>query len=74
MTQDQQLKPKDFYLDRERHRHECAVRQLIIWRQEWGLKTFREYLYKHKLPNEVINDYQDQWLKGNRATEEGEWK
>jgi hypothetical protein len=74
MTQDQQLKPKDFYLDRERHRHECAVRQLIMWRQEWGLKVFREYLYKHKLPTEVINDYQDQWLKGNRATEKGEWK
>lgn len=74
MTQDQQSKLKDFYLDRERHRHECAVRQLIMWRQEWGLKAFREYLYKHKLPTEVINDYQDQWLKGNRATEKGEWK
>ena len=61
-------------MNQEEHRHQCAVRQLIMWRKEWGLKIFREYLWKHKLPNEVINDFQDQWLKGNRATEKGEWK
>jgi hypothetical protein len=61
-------------MNQEEHKHQCAVRQLIIWRQEWGLKAFREYLWKYKLPTEVINDFQDQWLKGNRATEKGEWK
>jgi hypothetical protein len=61
-------------MNQEEHRHQCAVRQLIMWRKEWGLKAFREYLWKYKLPNEVINDFQDQWLKGNRATEKGEWK
>jgi hypothetical protein len=57
-----------------KYKHECGVRQLIIWRKQWGLKAFREYIYKHKLPVEVINDFQDQWAKGNRATKEGEWK
>ncbi len=64
---------KDWSYSQE-YRHQCAVRQLIIWRIEWGLKAFREYIYKHKLPVNVINDFQDQWAKGNRATEKGEWK
>lgn len=67
------LANKDWSYSQE-YRHQCAVRQLIIWRKEWGLKAFREYIYKHKLPINVINDFQDQWEKGNRATEKGEWK
>jgi len=57
----------------ETYRHQCAVRQLIIWRKQWGLKAFREYLFKYKLPIEVLQDFQDQWEKGNRDGEKGEW-
>jgi hypothetical protein len=64
---------KDWSYSQE-YRHQCAVRQLIIWRIEWGLKAFREFIYKHKLLVDVINDFQDQWAKGNRVTEKGEWK
>jgi hypothetical protein len=76
MIQDQLLKPKDCYLDEKKYRHQCAVRQLIMWRRQWGLKAFREYMHKHKdkLGWELLRDFEDQWLKGNRADEKGEWK
>jgi hypothetical protein len=61
-------------MDEQTHKHRCAVRQLIIWRKQWGLKTFREYLRKYKLPWQVIRDYEEQWAKGNRDGEKGEWK
>jgi len=61
-------------MDEQTHKHRCAVWQLIIWRKQWGLKVFREYLWKHKLPWQVLRDYEDQWAKGNRDGEKGEWK
>jgi hypothetical protein len=61
-------------MDEQTHKHRCAVRQLIIWRKQWGLKVFREYLWKHKLPWQVLRDYEDQWARGNRDGEKGEWK
>ena len=47
-----------------------------MWRRIWGLKAFREYLGKHKekLGWELVRDFEDQWIKGNRADEKGEWK
>ena len=59
-----------------KYRHQCAVRQLILWRKQWGLKAFREYMhkYKQKLDWQLIRDFEDQWTKGNRADEKGEWK
>ena len=74
MIQDQLLKPKDCYLDEKKYRHQCAVRQLIMWRRIWGLKAFREYMYKSKLDWQLVRDFEDQWVKGNRADEKGEWK
>jgi hypothetical protein len=56
------------------HKHQCAVRQLIKWRRIWGLKVFREYLKKHRFHVKLLKDFEDQWLKGNRADEKGEWK
>jgi hypothetical protein len=52
------------------------VRQLILWRRTWGLKEFRAYMQKHKekLGWQLIRDFEDQWVKGNRADEKGEWK
>jgi len=58
----------------ETYKHQCAVRQLIIWRKQWGLKAFREYLNRYRLPIEVLKDFEDQWEKGNRDGEKGEWK
>jgi hypothetical protein len=58
----------------ETYRHQCAVRQLIKWRRIWGLKVFREYLNKHRFHVKLLRDFEDQWLKKNRADEKGEWK
>jgi hypothetical protein len=57
-------------------KHQCAVRQLIKWRRTWGLKAFREYMHKYreKLDWQLVRDFEDQWVKGNRADEKGEWK
>ncbi len=63
-------------MNEEKHRHQCAVRQLIMWRRQWGLKAFREYMNKHKekLDWQLVRDFEEQWLKKNRADQYGEWK
>jgi hypothetical protein len=61
-------------MDEKKHKHRCAVRQLIMWRRIWGLKVFREYMRKHRFDWQLVRDFEDQWLKGNRADEKGEWK
>lgn len=61
-------------MDEQKHKYRCMVRQLIKWRKEWGLRTFREYIHKHNFDWQLIKDFEDQWLKGNRADEKGEWK
>ena len=63
-------------MNEERYKHQCAVRQLIMWRRQWGLAAFREYMNKHKdkLNWQLLRDFEDQWTKGNRADEKGEWK
>ncbi len=58
----------------EKHRHQCAVRQLILYRKQWGLKAFREYMAKHKFEWQVVRDFEEQWIRGNRADQYGEWK
>jgi len=42
---------------------------LCKWRKEWGLKKFREYIGKHPKLAPYLNDFVDQYAKGNR----GEW-
>jgi len=61
-------------MDEEKHKHRCAVRQLIYWRRTWGLAQFRAYLKKSQFSKELLRDLEDQWMKGNRADEYGEWK
>ena len=68
------MKSKDSLTYSEKYRHQCAVRQLIMYRRQWGLKAFREYMHKHKLDWQLVRDFEDQWMKGNRANEKGEWK
>ena len=52
----------------EQAKHECAVRQLCIYRQKWGLKKFREYIVKSPNLHKYLNDFVDQYAKGNRGT------
>ena len=52
----------------EQARHECAVRQLCIYRHKWGLKKFREYIAKSPNLHQYLNDFVDQYAKGNRGT------
>ena len=61
-------------MKKEKYRHQCAVRQLIMWRKQWGLAKFREYMQNHRLDWQLIRDFEEQWMKGNRADEYGEWK
>ena len=49
--------------------HQCKVRQLLKYRQEWGRVKFREYLAKYNFDQQTINDFVEQWELGNR----GEW-
>lgn len=66
------LWPSNGAMDEQKHKHRCAVRQLIMWRRKWGLKAFREYMHKHKLDWQLVRDFEEQWMKGNRGTY-GEW-
>lgn len=56
----------------EKYRHQCAVRQLILYRKQWGLRAFREYMSKSKFDWQLIRDFEEQWLKGNRADQYGD--
>jgi hypothetical protein len=47
---------------------------LIKWRAEKGLDWWRDFLSKHKIRQELLDDYADQWAKGNRTGEWGKWK
>jgi hypothetical protein len=60
----------------EEHRHQCEVRQLIKWRQEWGLQRFQRYLQNPRFDSrraKLGEDIVDQWKKGNRG-EKGDWR
>jgi len=63
-------------LNQEKHKYQCSVRQLIIYRKQMGLKSFRKYMQKHKekMDWQLIRDFEEQWLKGNRAEQYGDWK
>lgn len=57
----------------ERHKYECAVRQLLIWRKELGREAFREYVHSYSFYPKWLN-YQDdfviQWRSGNRGNKD----
>lgn len=63
----------DCELDTETHRHRCWVRQLIVYRREWGLQKFREYVKGMKAWPEIQKDFVDQWRKGNTGKDR-EWR
>jgi hypothetical protein len=70
MTQEVELKHKHSYSDE--YRVQCGVRQLLIWRADWGLQKFREYLSKHQIDSKILNMFVDQWQKGNKG-EKDKW-
>lgn len=61
-------------MNEQKHKHKCAVRELIRIRKRLGLKEFREYIHKSNFDWQLLRDFEDQWVKGNRADEYGEWK
>lgn len=65
MIQEVELKHKHSYSDE--YRVQCAVRQLLIWRENWGLQKFRKYLSENKIDSKILNMVADQWQKGNRG-------
>ncbi|WP_288923541.1 hypothetical protein [uncultured Ottowia sp.] len=48
------------------------MRQLIVYRREWGLQKFREYVKGMKAWPEIQKDFADQWQKGNTG-KDGKW-
>jgi hypothetical protein len=70
MTQEVESKHKHSYSDE--YRVQCAVRQLLIWRENWGLQKFRKYLSENKIDSKILNMVADQWQKGNKG-EKDKW-
>lgn len=53
-------------------RHRCWVRQLIVYRRQWGVERFRSYIKGARWWDAVKGDYMDQWRKGNTGKDR-EW-
>ena len=68
------LWPSNGEMNEQKHKHQCAVRQLIMYRKQMGLKEFREYVRKSKFDWQLMRDFEEQWLRGNRADQYGDWK
>lgn len=48
-------------------KHRCAVRQLCKYRHQWGLSKFRKYISDSPNLHQYLNDFVDQYKKGNRG-------
>ena len=53
----------------EQARHECGVRYLCYLRHKKGLAWFRNYISEKNFSQALLNDFYDQYSKGNR----GKW-
>lgn len=56
-------------------RHQCAVRQMLLYRNKWGLQQFNQYIKQpsvYRLWSELQDDFVTQWKLGNRG-EIGKW-
>ena len=59
----------------ERQKYECAVRQLLQYRKDWGLRKFREYCHTYTFSKRwwlYQDDFVIQWRLGNRGNK-GQW-
>ena len=59
-------------LDDETHRRRCWIRQLIVYRRQWGLQRFRDYVKAMPAWDGLKADFAEQWNKGNTG-EDGKW-
>ena len=62
-------------MNQERHKYQCAVRQLLIYRKHWGLAKFREWTHFEKNITFWLkhqDDFVIQWRLGNRG-EKDRW-
>lgn len=58
--------------DLETFKHQCAVRQLLIYHKEMGSAAFSKYIVEKKIDPWVVQEARDQYAKGNRGNE-GVW-
>ena len=59
----------------EKEIYRCGVRQLLKWRNELGLRKFREYTYSYTMHPKwwrYSKDFTLQWRLGNRG-DYGHW-
>ena len=57
-------------MNTEKHKQQCAVRQMLKYRHEWGLEKFRAYINDpktQKLWSTLRDDFIIQWRLGNRG-------
>lgn len=59
--------------DKELYRHQCEVRQILLWRIEWGAQRVREWIESvgkrrgAEAAQRLQRDAADQWQRGNRG-------
>lgn len=53
----------------EQARHECGVRYLCALRHKKGLAWLRNYISEKNFSQKLLNDFWEQYSKGNR----GKW-
>jgi len=56
----------------EEAKHRCGVRELCKLRKQMGLNKFRVYISKSPNIHKYLNDFVDQYAKGNRG-ETNKW-
>lgn len=62
-------------MNKEKHKYQCAVRQMLLYRHRWGLKEFQAYIHNPKtypLWIKLQDDFVLQWRHGNRG-EKDNW-
>ena len=60
----------------ERHRYECEIRQLLVYRTQFGLTGFRAYFARPSFDSRrerIAGDFYNQYKKGNRGAW-GDWR
>lgn len=55
------------------YRYRCAVRQILLWRVQWGKVQMEKYIAEHHFDKQFLSDVNNQWMKGNRGMK-GDWR
>lgn len=51
----------------EKYRHQCAVRQLLVYFKEMGPAPFQKYISEKRIDPWLVEEARDQYRKGNRG-------